>query len=78
MYVDLSFVVTGSNAIAADHGYALYGAISRVLEDKVHAENGVGVHPIRGREVGNRQLMPMPWSTSRCEWPTIRLRRCFT
>ena len=63
MYVDLSFSLVGSTAIAADHGYALYGAISRVLEDKVHAENGIGVHPIRGRQVGNRQLMLMPWST---------------
>ncbi|MCI0335620.1 MAG: type I-MYXAN CRISPR-associated protein Cas6/Cmx6, partial [Planctomycetes bacterium] len=63
MYVDLSFTLTGTSGIAADHGYALYGAISRVLEDKVHAENGMGVHPIRGRQVGNRQLMLMPWST---------------
>jgi CRISPR-associated protein Cas6 len=63
MRVDLSFELVGNNAIAADHGYALYGAISRVLEDKVHAENGIGVHPIRGRQVGNRQLMFMPWST---------------
>jgi CRISPR-associated protein Cas6 len=63
MYIDLSFMLTGTNPIAADHGYALYGAISRVLEDKVHAENGVGIHPVRGRQLGNRQLMLMPWST---------------
>ena len=63
MHVDLSFTLTGTSAIAADHGYALYGAISRVLADKVHAENGIGVHPIRGRQVGNRQLMLMSWSS---------------
>jgi CRISPR-associated protein Cas6 len=63
MYVDVSFMLTGTNPIAADHGYALYGAVSRLLEDKVHSENAIGVHPIRGRQVGNRQLMLMPWST---------------
>jgi CRISPR-associated protein Cas6 len=63
MRVDLSFLLTGTSAIAADHGYALYGAISGVLKDKVHAENGIGVHPIRGRQIGNRQLMLMPWTT---------------
>lgn len=62
MHVDLSFQLAGTNAIAADHGYALYGAISRLLPH-VHAENGVGVHPIRGRQIGNRQLALMPWST---------------
>jgi len=62
MHVDLSFSLIGTNSIAADHGYALYGAISRLLPH-VHAENGVGIHPIRGRQVGNRQLMLMPWST---------------
>ena len=63
MYVDVSFTLMGTNPIAADHGYALFGAISRVLEDELHAENGIGVHPIRGRQIGNRQLMLMPWST---------------
>jgi CRISPR-associated protein Cas6 len=63
MYVDLSFLLLGTSPIAADHGYALFGAISRVLADKVHAENGIGVHPIRGQQIGNRQLMLMPWST---------------
>lgn len=61
MHVDLSFSLIGTNAIAADHGYALYSAISRWVAD-VHSENGVGIHPIRGRQVGDRQLMLMPWS----------------
>lgn len=63
MYIDLCFSLVAKDAIWADHGYALYGAISRVLEEKVHAENGIGVHPIRGRQVGDRRLMLMPWST---------------
>ena len=62
MHVDLSFSLIGSQAVAADHGYALYGAISRLLPE-VHRENGIAVHPVRGRQVGNRQLMLMPWST---------------
>lgn len=62
MHVDLAFSLTGTNAIAADHGYALYGAISGLLPH-VHSENGIGVHPIRGRQIGSRQLMLMPWST---------------
>lgn len=61
MHVDLSFSLDATSAIAADHGYVLYGAISRLLPH-VHAENGVGVHPIRGRLIGNRQMMLMPWS----------------
>lgn len=62
MRVDLSFSLSGSKAVAADHGFALYGAISRLLPE-VHRENGIAVHPVRGRQVGNRQLMLMPWST---------------
>jgi CRISPR-associated protein Cas6 len=62
MHVDLSFSLSGNKTVAADHGYMLYGAISRLLPD-VHQENGIAVHPVRGRQVGNRQLMLMPWST---------------
>jgi CRISPR-associated protein Cas6 len=61
MNLDLSFSLIGADTIAADHGYVLYGAISRLLPH-VHADNGVGIHPIRGRQIGNRQLMLMPWS----------------
>ena len=61
MHVDLSFSLVGNKAVAADHGYVLYGAISRLLPE-VHRENGIAVHPVRGRQVGNRQLMLMPWS----------------
>ena len=62
MHVDLSFSLVGNKTVAADHGYVLYGAISRLLP-AVHRENGIAVHPVRGRQVGNRQLMLMPWST---------------
>jgi CRISPR-associated protein Cas6 len=63
MVVDLAFRVQGVKPIPADHGYALYAAISRVLESTVHSDNGIGIHPIAGRLVGDRQLLLMPWST---------------
>ena len=61
-HLDLAFTLTTQRPIPVDHGYALYGAVSRLLPE-VHRENGVGVHPIRGRQVGDRMLMLMPWST---------------
>lgn len=54
--LELSFNLVGEQPLAADHGYALYGAISRQLP-QIHSENGIGVHPIAGRQVGQRQLM---------------------
>lgn len=53
--VDLSFPLSCTNAIPADHGYLLYASISRVLP-AVHRENGISVFPIAGRQIGNRQL----------------------
>lgn len=62
MHVDLAFNLTTQGTIPADHGYALYGALSRIVP-AVHRENGVAIHPIWGRQVGNRQMMLLPWST---------------
>ena len=53
--VDLVFPVFSPQPIAADHGYALYAALSRMLP-VLHSSNGVGVHPIGGRQIGNREL----------------------
>lgn len=61
MYVDLSFRLTSNASISADHGYHLYSALSRVLP-LFHQNNEIGIHPIRGRHVGNRQIMLMPES----------------
>jgi CRISPR-associated protein Cas6 len=52
--VDLSFSSRGG-VIPADHGYSLYAAISHVLPE-LHGDETVGIHPIRGRLVGGRQL----------------------
>ena len=62
MHVDLAFRLQGAGPIPADHGYALYAAVSRLIPE-VHRENGLAVHPICGRQVGERRLMLMPWST---------------
>lgn len=53
--IDLAFTVIGTATLSSDHGYHLYAAISRALP-AVHEPNGIGVHPIRGRIVGDRQM----------------------
>ena len=53
--VDLAFAVLATEPIPADHGYHLYGALSRILP-QLHETNGIAVHPIRGQQIGNRQL----------------------
>ena len=58
--IELSFTIQGQT-LPADHGYLLYASLSRLLPD-VHRENGLAVHPIRGRQAGERQLQLQPWS----------------
>ena len=53
--VDLAFPLLGAKPIPADHGYQLYASLSRMLPE-VHQTNGIGIHPIRGSQIGNRQL----------------------
>lgn len=52
--IDLAFQLTGQS-LPADHGFALYGAISRLLPT-VHDVHGIAIHPIRGRIVGDRTM----------------------
>lgn len=72
MQLDLEFPVFSSSAIAVDHGYHLYAGLSRALST-VHSENGIAVHPIRGRQIGDRMLQLMPWSTVRIRTPQDRI-----
>ncbi len=53
--VDLSFSVFTNQSIPVDHGYALYSGLSRLLPN-IHRQNGVAIHPLRGRQVGERLL----------------------
>ncbi|MHB8745536.1 MAG: type I-MYXAN CRISPR-associated protein Cas6/Cmx6 [Gammaproteobacteria bacterium] len=58
--VDLYFHVEGKE-VAVDHGYALYGAISRMLETDenkwLHAADNVGMLHLRGRYGGQGKLI---------------------
>lgn len=53
--VDLAFALLAQQPIPADHGYVLYGALSRAVP-LLHSSNGIGVHPIRGQQIGDRRL----------------------
>jgi CRISPR-associated protein Cas6 len=60
--VDLAFRIEGES-IAADHGYALYSALSRIWP-LLHADNETaqwmettGIHPISGRLSGDRRII---------------------
>lgn len=54
--VDILFRVTGTEA-PTDHGYALFSALSRILETEtdrwIHGNPHVGLHTIRGPRLGN-------------------------
>lgn len=59
-HVDLAFRVVGT-ALPVDHGYALYSAINRLVP-ALHDARHIGVHPIRGRYVGEGSLHLTPSS----------------
>ena len=74
--VDVSFALTG-NTIPVDHGYALYGAVSRIIP-AFHAlseteTDQIGIHPIRGRLIGNREMALLPGSRLSFRMPSERL-----
>ncbi len=54
--LDVFFRVVGAQA-PADHGYALFGALSRILETEgdrwLHGNPHVGLHTIRGMNLGD-------------------------
>lgn len=59
--IDLAFALSANNPLPADHSYQLYSAISRLLP-AAHAENGIAIHPIRGRQSGGRKIALLPSS----------------
>jgi CRISPR-associated protein Cas6 len=69
--IDLLFSIRGS-AIPADHGYALFSALCRVLP-WLHDEEAIGVHTISGQLVGNRQLRLTDRSYLTLRLPASRL-----
>ncbi len=72
MMLDLEFPVSSQAAISSDHGYHLYAGLSKTLT-AVHSENGIGIHPIRGRQIGNRLMQLMPWSSLQIRTPQDRI-----
>lgn len=69
--VDLAFSLRGRQ-IAVDHGYALFGAISRVLPE-LHGDANVGIHPIRGQLAGSRRLTLTGQSQMVLRLPAMRV-----
>jgi CRISPR-associated protein Cas6 len=49
------FPASPESILPADNGYLLYSAVSRILP-WIHSNQDVGIHPLRGRLVGNRLL----------------------
>jgi CRISPR-associated protein Cas6 len=72
LQIDLAFSVSSTSTLFADHSYALYGAISRLLPN-VHSPNGIGIHPIRGDFVGERRIQLTPRSRLIVRTPTDRI-----
>ncbi len=69
--VDLGFKVTGTE-LPVDHGFALYGALSRVLPF-FHEEGDLGLKFIRGRYVGGGMLDISPRSELVLRVPAYRI-----
>jgi hypothetical protein len=57
--IELHFPVLGAE-IPADHGYALYGAVSRLVPKLHTPEMALHIGPIRGSYVGNAKLRLEP------------------
>lgn len=71
-HVDLAFRVMGAT-LPVDHGYALYSAINRLVP-ALHDARDIGVHPIRGRYVGEGSLHLTPFSRLVIRLPDDRIR----
>lgn len=71
--LDVNFRVQGS-WVPADHGYALFAAISRVAPD-LHSDERVGIHPLLGAPAGERRLRLLPASRLQIRLPAEHLSR---
>lgn len=66
--IDLAFALRGSS-IPLDYGYALFGALCRVVPG-LHGDRRVGVHPVRGVRLQPRRLTLVPQSRLRLRLPS--------
>ncbi|MBI5488452.1 MAG: type I-MYXAN CRISPR-associated protein Cas6/Cmx6 [Deltaproteobacteria bacterium] len=69
--VDLAFPIIGRDA-PADHGYALYGALCRVVPD-LHSVGWLGVHPLPGALVGGKTIQFGREASLRLRLPAERI-----
>lgn len=69
--VDLNFPIAG-DSVPRDHGYALYGALSRALPE-VHGARWLAVHPLSGRPNEKGRLHLVPSGSLRLRLPTDRI-----
>ena len=79
--VDLAFPIAGGTSLPVDHAHALLGAVAGVVP-AVHAQGGtyrpgdpprVGIHPIRGRQIGGRTVRLTGWSALTIRCPAGRI-----
>lgn len=69
--VDVAFPATGPGPIPADHGFALFAALTRQCPEL--REEGVGIHPISGRPSGPRHMQLGPSSRVTIRLPDDRV-----
>jgi CRISPR-associated endonuclease/helicase Cas3 len=69
--VDLSFPLVGERVLR-DHGYALYGALSRAVQS-LHGAPWLGVHPLSGAPVDQANLQLGRRSQLRLRLPAGRI-----
>lgn len=58
--IDVGFPLTGER-LPSDHGYPLYSALSRLFS-WLHPRKDIGLHPVRGRMLGDRMMALTPSS----------------
>jgi CRISPR-associated protein Cas6 len=73
MIVDLSFTIRGKS-VPLDHGYALFGAVSRLLP-VIHEQRTWGIHPVAGTRVGPGILGLTPRSRLTVRAPASDIER---
>jgi len=71
LFVDVAFPLRG-RSIALDHGYALFGAVSRLVP-QLHQEPIWAIHPVHGKRVGPGVLQLLPGSLLTIRVPTTSI-----
>ena len=72
--IDLAFPLREA-VVPADHGYALYGALSRSVQ-AFHGAEWLGVHPLSGKPIGEGQLRVGGASGLRLRLPAEHIGSC--